>query len=76
MQVEGTLKKAGYAYAHNDHLGYITSCPSNVGTGLRASVMLRLPKLYKVRTCLHYEVWEGDGGTLQYCVPQVRCDAM
>lgn len=27
--------------------GYITTCPSNVGTGLRASVMLKLPKLYK-----------------------------
>ena len=48
MQVEGTLKSAGYGYAYNDHLGYITTCPSNVGTGLRASVMLKLPKLYKV----------------------------
>ena len=26
-------------------LGYLTSCPSNVGTGLRASVLLRLPHL-------------------------------
>ena len=48
-KVEGTLKSAGYGYAYNDHLGYITTCPSNVGTGLRASVMLKLPKLYKVR---------------------------
>ena len=45
--VEATLKEAGYGYAHNEHLGYITTCPSNVGTGLRASVMLKLPKLYK-----------------------------
>jgi creatine kinase len=45
--VEETLKSAGYGYAYNDHLGYITTCPSNVGTGLRASVMLKLPKLYK-----------------------------
>mmetsp|Transcript_16600 Transcript_16600/g.15949 ORF Transcript_16600/g.15949 Transcript_16600/m.15949 type:complete len:423 (+) Transcript_16600:55-1323(+) len=46
-QVEESLKTTGYGYAYNDHLGYITTCPSNVGTGLRASVMLKLPKLYK-----------------------------
>ncbi|MAS98790.1 MAG: protein arginine kinase [Kiritimatiellaceae bacterium] len=32
-------------YAYNNRLGYLTSCPSNVGTGLRASVMLHLPGL-------------------------------
>ncbi len=32
-------------YAHSERLGYLTSCPSNVGTGLRASVMLHLPGL-------------------------------
>merc|ERR1711918_299426 len=35
----------GYAFAHSPHLGYISSCPSNLGTGLRASVMLRIPLL-------------------------------
>jgi len=45
--IEGTLNKDGFKYAHDEHLGYITTCPSNVGTGLRASVMLKLPKLYK-----------------------------
>lgn len=45
--VEASLKENGYGYAYNDHLGYITTCPSNVGTGLRGSVMLKLPKLYK-----------------------------
>lgn len=45
--VEASLKKSGYGYAHSEHLGYITTCPSNVGTGLRGSVMLKLPKLYK-----------------------------
>ncbi len=29
-------------YAFDSRLGYLTSCPSNVGTGLRASVMLHL----------------------------------
>lgn len=46
-EVEKSLNAAGYTYAYNEHLGYITTCPSNVGTGLRASVMLKLPKLYK-----------------------------
>lgn len=30
----------------DDSLGYLTACPSNLGTGLRASVMLHLPLLY------------------------------
>lgn len=29
--------------------GYLTSCPSNVGTGLRASVMVHLPALSKTK---------------------------
>ncbi len=33
------------AYAYEDRYGYLTSCPTNVGTGLRASVMLHLPAL-------------------------------
>ena len=32
-------------FAHSDKLGYLTGCPTNVGTGLRASVMLHLPAL-------------------------------
>lgn len=32
---------------YNEHLGNVCTCPSNLGTGLRASVMLKLPKLYK-----------------------------
>jgi creatine kinase/arginine kinase len=32
-------------FAHDGHLGYITSCPTNLGTALRASVHIRLPKL-------------------------------
>lgn len=29
--------------AFDEHRGYLTSCPTNVGTGMRASVMLHLP---------------------------------
>nr|WP_279326084.1 protein arginine kinase [Bacillus sp. FJAT-47783] len=32
-------------YAYDEQLGYLTSCPTNVGTGLRASVMMHLPAL-------------------------------
>ena len=31
------------AYAYSTQLGYLTACPTNVGTGMRASVMLHLP---------------------------------
>lgn len=32
-------------YAFDEKYGYLTSCPTNVGTGLRASVMVHLPAL-------------------------------
>lgn len=32
-------------YAFDEERGYLTSCPTNVGTGLRASVMMHLPAL-------------------------------
>lgn len=36
-------------YAMNKKYGYLTACPSNMGTGLRASVMLHLPALSKTK---------------------------
>ena len=38
-------KKLNYAF--NEKLGYLTQCPTNLGTGMRASVMLHLPALSK-----------------------------
>jgi len=32
-------------FSHDDHRGYITSCPTNLGTAMRASVHIKLPKL-------------------------------
>ncbi|HEX7065061.1 MAG TPA: protein arginine kinase [Bacillales bacterium] len=32
-------------YAFDETRGYLTSCPTNVGTGMRASVMMHLPAL-------------------------------
>lgn len=33
-------------FAYDERLGYLTACPTNLGTGLRASVMMFLPALY------------------------------
>jgi protein arginine kinase len=38
--LEGKLQ-----FAYDQRLGYLTACPTNVGTGLRASAMLHLPGL-------------------------------
>ncbi|MBT3319072.1 MAG: protein arginine kinase [Clostridia bacterium] len=35
----------GVSYAYDERLGFLTSCPTNAGTGLRASVMMHLPAL-------------------------------
>jgi protein-arginine kinase len=32
-------------FAFNNHIGYVTTCPTNLGTGLRASIHVKLPKL-------------------------------
>jgi len=32
-------------FSYSEHLGYITSCPTNLGTAMRASVHIKLPKL-------------------------------
>lgn len=54
FQLKEAYKKASQAddvlsrnleFAFDDKLGYLCSCPTNVGTGLRASVMLHLPGL-------------------------------
>lgn len=37
--------EAGLDYAFSPRFGYLTACPTNVGTGLRMSVMLHLPGL-------------------------------
>lgn len=34
-----------YDFAFDEKLGYLTACPSNLGTGMRASVMMFLPGL-------------------------------
>ena len=40
-----SLIEAALPFAYDERLGYLTACPTNVGTGLRASIMLHLPML-------------------------------
>jgi len=41
--------EAKHGFAYNEQVGYLTACPTNVGTGLRASVMVHLPALVLTR---------------------------
>jgi len=58
LQLGGALKTAdkideeldaSLEYAFSDELGYLTSCPTNVGTGMRASVLIHFPSLVLTR---------------------------
>lgn len=44
QQIDDDLEKT-LNFAFDERRGYLTSCPTNVGTGMRASVMLHLPAL-------------------------------
>ncbi|XP_050976975.1 creatine kinase, mitochondrial 2a (sarcomeric) isoform X1 [Labeo rohita] len=46
-QVERLIQERGWEFMWNERLGYVLTCPSNLGTGLRAGVHVRLPKLSK-----------------------------
>jgi len=43
IKVETLMKQAGNEYMWNEHLGYVLTCPSNLGTGLRAGVHVKIP---------------------------------
>ncbi|MDD2371875.1 MAG: protein arginine kinase [Firmicutes bacterium] len=43
-KVDDALEKF-YSYAYHEKYGYLTSCPTNIGTGVRFSVMMHLPAL-------------------------------
>ncbi|XP_023800489.1 creatine kinase S-type, mitochondrial-like [Cyanistes caeruleus] len=46
-EVERLIKERGWEFMWNERLGYVLTCPSNLGTGLRAGVHVRLPRLSK-----------------------------
>jgi protein arginine kinase len=47
-RVDDTIEQR-VTYAYHERLGYLTACPTNVGTGMRVSVMLHLPGLVLTR---------------------------
>uniref|UniRef100_A0A8C5BVT3 creatine kinase n=9 Tax=Gadidae TaxID=8045 RepID=A0A8C5BVT3_GADMO len=44
-RIEEIFKKHNHGFMWNEHLGYVLTCPSNLGTGLRGGVHVKLPKL-------------------------------
>lgn len=44
MEIDDYLEE-NLNFAFREKLGYLTSCPTNIGTGMRASVMIHLPGL-------------------------------
>lgn len=45
LSAKDSLIARSLPFAYDEQLGYLTACPSNLGTGLRASVMLFLPAI-------------------------------
>lgn len=45
QKIEEIFKKHNHGFMWNEHLGYILTCPSNLGTGLRGGVHVKLAKL-------------------------------
>lgn len=43
------LEIGGLQFAISEKYGFVASCPTNVGTGMRASVHVKIPKLLKSR---------------------------
>ncbi|CBY36813.1 unnamed protein product [Oikopleura dioica] len=41
--IKKVLEAEGREFMHSDHLGWILTCPSNLGTGLRAGCMVKVP---------------------------------
>lgn len=46
-KVENAMKSKGHQFMWNEHLGYVLTCPSNLGTGLRGGVHLKIPHMSK-----------------------------
>jgi len=46
-QVEQKISEKGWEFMWNEHLGYVLTCPSNLGTGLRCGVHIKIPNLSK-----------------------------
>lgn len=47
LMIENIIGNA-VGYAYDEQFGFLTECPTNLGTGMRASAMVHLPALEKV----------------------------
>ena len=56
------LIEAALPFAYDERLGYLTACPTNVGTGLRASNMLHLPMLTATNSMSRMVGYAGSRG--------------
>lgn len=45
VQAAQELQQMGLEFARDANLGYLTCCPTNLGTGMRASAMVHLPAI-------------------------------
>jgi len=43
----GVVESVAGKFAHSNDYGYVTSCPTNLGTGMRASIHIKVPNLTK-----------------------------
>jgi creatine kinase len=46
--IKVVAEQNGTKFMWSDNLGFLGTCPSNLGTGLRASVMVKLPHFNKL----------------------------
>ena len=51
-EIRSQLKFDGHEFMYSERLGYISTCPSDLGTGMRASVHIKLPALCENRDYL------------------------
>lgn len=47
-KIDDTIESQ-FDYAFSNQLGYLTACPTNVGTGMRVSIMIHVPGLVKTK---------------------------
>ena len=67
LQVESLMKGKGREFMHSNRLGYLCTCPTNIGTGLRCSVHVQLRNLSKVSR--HYKVVQAESNTCKMMIP-------
>ena len=67
-EIKIQLESMGFSYSHSERLGFITSSPRDIGTAMRASFTLKLPKLSnnmekltKIAESFNLEVVGGPG---------------